>query len=146
MFKELNGLSGPSSAKITSSQLSCNPEDQLGLSPDEWSFHTVLPCSEDIPEVEDQHIWFGWCLLNLCFKKAKATEPMMMGVNCVDPLLSKLVLDNASNPEQQEGLKKGVRDSMLLSTELLLIPVYSGHHWACAATHLEEVWLPQQGA
>ena len=50
--------------KLWLSQLSCNPDDQLGMSPEEWSTHTVLPCPANIPEMEDQHLWFGWCLVS----------------------------------------------------------------------------------
>ena len=54
--------------------MSCNPDDQLGTSPEEWSTHTVLPCPHNKLEMEDQHIWLGWCLLSWCFKKAKGSN------------------------------------------------------------------------
>ena len=50
--------------KLWLSQMSCNPDDQLGTSPEEWSTHTVLPCPHNKLEMEDQHIWLGWCLLS----------------------------------------------------------------------------------
>ena len=76
------------------SQLSCNPEAEVGLGPKEWSIHTVLPCPKEIPEVEDQHLWLGWALLRWCFNKANVALPQVLGVNCVGPILSKLILES----------------------------------------------------
>ena len=80
------------------SQLSCNPEAEVGLSPKEWSIHTVLPCPKEIPEVEDQHLWLGWALLRWCFDKANVALPEVLGVGCVDPIISKLLLENEGHP------------------------------------------------
>ena len=111
------------------SQLSCNPEDQLGMGPEEWSTHSVLPCPEKIPGMEDQHLWFGWCLLSWCFKKAKLSQPEEFGMQCVDPILSRLLLENENNPEQLAGLRQGISNSWAQNTRLLFVPVYSQFHW-----------------
>ena len=115
------------------SQLSCNPEDEVGLGPKEWSIHTVLPCPKEIPEVEDQHLWLGWALLRWCFDKANVALPDVLGVHCVDPILSKLILENDGNPEQLEGLSEGIKKSWSQQCKLLLVPVYSEFHWTLLA-------------
>ena len=115
------------------SQLSCNPEDEVGLSPKEWSIHTVIPCPKEIPEMEDQHLWLGWALLRWCFDKANVALPDVLGVHCVDPILSKLILKNDGNPEQLEGFKEGIKISWSQHCKLLLVPVYSQFHWTLLA-------------
>ena len=47
----------------------------------------------------------------------------------VDPILSKLILDNEQHPQDLKGLKEGLKQSWLQSTKLLLVPVYSQFHW-----------------
>ena len=124
------------------SQLSCNPQDQVGIKPEDWNTHTVLPCSQDIPEAEDQHIWLGWCLINWCFRKAFLSQPDEIGVNCVDPILSKLIFEFEGEPEELEMLKQGLKKSWLESTKLLLVPVYSKFHWTLLAGQREEPQKP----
>ena len=115
------------------SLLSCNPEDEVGLSPKEWSIHTVLPCPKEIPGVEDQHLWLGWALLRWCFDRANVALPEVLGVHCVDPILSKLILENDGNPEQLEGFKEGIKKYWSQHCKLLLVPVYSQFHWTLLA-------------
>ena len=115
------------------SQLSCNPEDEVGLSPKEWSIHTVIPCPKEIPEMEDQHLWLGWALLRWCFDKANVALPEVLGVHCVDPILSKLILENDGNPAQLEGFKEGIKKSWPQHCKLLLVPVHSQLHWTLLA-------------
>ena len=59
------------------------------LSPKERSIHTMLPCPKEILEVEDQHLWLGWALLRWCFDKANVALTEVLGVYCVDPILTK---------------------------------------------------------
>ena len=77
----------------------------------------------------------------LALQKAKLTQPEDMGVNCVDPILSKLILSDEDHPEQLDGLKQGVRQSRLQGTKLLLVPVYSHFHWSLLVAQREG---PQQ--
>ena len=127
--------------KLWLSQLSCNPDDQLGMGPEEWSTHTVLPCPANIPEMEDQHLWFGWCLLSWCFKKANVPQPEEIGVHCIDPILSKLILET-EDTEQLDGLKQGLQLSWTESTRLLLVPVYSQFHWILLVAQREGAGQP----
>ena len=112
------------------------------MSPEEWSTHTVLPCPANIPEMEDQHIWFGWCLPSWCFKKAKVTQPEEIGVHCIDPILSKLAVETEANPEQLDGLKQGLKQSWSESTRLLLVPVHSQFHWTLPVAQREGTGQP----
>ena len=115
------------------SQLSCNPEAEVGLGPKEWSIHTVFPCPKEIPEVEDQHLWLGWALVRWCFNKADVALPEVLGVNCVGPILSKLILESEGHPEQLECFKEGIKKSWSGHCKLLLVPVYSQFHWTLLA-------------
>ena len=119
-----------------------NPDDQLGMSPEEWSTHTVLPCPANIPEMEDQHLWFGWCLLNWCFKKANVPRPEEIGVHCIDPILSQLIVETEANTEQPDGVKQGLQQSWIESTRLLLVPVYSHFHWTWLVAPREGIGQP----
>ena len=122
--------------KLWLSLLSCNPDDQIGIKPEDWNTHTVLPCSEEIPVTDDQHIWLGWCMINWCFRKAFEPQPDESGVSCVEPILSKLLLEY-QDPEELEVLKQGLKASWLDSTKLLLVPVYSQFHWTLLAAQRE---------
>ena len=128
--------------KLWLSQLSCNPDDQLGMGPEEWSTHSVLPCPANIPEMEDQHLWFGWCLLSWCFKKANVPQPEEIGVHCIDPILGKLLLENDDDPEELSGLKQGLQLSWTESTRLLLVPVYCHFHWTLLVAQREGTGQP----
>ena len=86
-------------AKLMLSQLSSNPEDQRSLQFDEWSFHTVLPCPKDVAEVEDQHLRLGWVLLRWMLSKINLPSCEELGINCVDPILSKLLNDQGWRSE-----------------------------------------------
>ena len=113
--------------KLLLSQLSSNPEDQSSLQFDEWSYHTVLPCPQDVAEVEDQHLWLGWVLLRWMLSKSKLPSCEELGINCVDPILSKL-LNDQDDPYQLAALEAGVQSCWLESTKVLLVPIYASFH------------------
>ncbi|CAK9011771.1 unnamed protein product [Durusdinium trenchii] len=114
--------------KLILTQLSSNPEDQSSLQFDEWSYHTVLPCPQDVAEVEDQHLWLGWVLLRWMLSKSNLPSCEELGINCVDPILSKL-LNDQDDPYQLAALEAGVQSCWLESTKVLLVPIYASFHW-----------------
>lgn len=99
--------------------LSSNPEDQISLKKEEWSFHTILPCPLEVAELEDQHVWMGWVLLRWMMRKNNMPSPEELGINCVDPILSK-ILNEQDDPYELAGLEAGIQDHWLESTKVHL--------------------------
>ena len=89
--------------KLMLTQLSCNPEDQKGIEPKNWSVQPVLPFDKEQAELWDQHFWLGWCLLSWCWSKNKLPSFDKLGVDCLDPILSKMVAE-AGEPAEVEHL------------------------------------------
>ena len=67
------------------------------------------------------------------FSDGALTRLMFLGVHCVDPIFSELLLENDANPEQLNGLKEGLKKSWFKHCKLLLVPVYSQFHWTLLA-------------
>ena len=105
--------------------LSANPLDMLGLEPTLWDTQAIIKCPEEVPELEDQHIWLGWLLLRWMLTKSHEKFPEDMGITCVDPLLIFSILEQKANVQ----LLQALRDSFTDKTQILLIPILRSFHW-----------------
>ena len=115
--------------RLLLSQMNCSVEDDNGLAPVEWNRHTVLPFSKTTNELEDQHMWLGWCLLSWAFYRCKLPSFDALGVACSDPILSHLLEKQVEGAPQQVAMEEGIRATATASTKLLLVPVYAHFHW-----------------
>ena len=65
-----------------------------------------------------------------------------IGVHCIDPILSKLIVETEASTEQLDGLKQSLQQSWIESTRLLLVPVYSHFHWTLLVAQREGTGQP----
>ena len=112
------------------SNLTCNPQDQSGTDPAKWSLQDVILCPPKINELEDQHIWLGWCLLRYLSLKNGGDQLEKLGVHCIDPALTYVLEKKQDDPQVHGSLRKHLasfaEDPQL---RLLFVPVHAHFHW-----------------
>ena len=58
-----------------------------GFEPKEWYRHELIPCSEKILNLEDQHIWLVFAMLSWAIQKQGCGDFESLGIDCLDPCL-----------------------------------------------------------
>eukprot|EP00438_Fugacium_kawagutii_P023501 Skav201510 [mRNA] locus=scaffold1154:403000:409629:+ [translate_table: standard] len=114
--------------KLILSEMNCNPQDQNYILSDDHNYHPVLSCEKHIAELEDQHLWLGWCLLSSWLQKKK-TSFDVLSIRCLDPVLGKLLLLQELSPQDIQRFEESITAFFTSDTQLLLVPVYAAYHW-----------------
>eukprot|EP00438_Fugacium_kawagutii_P030325 Skav218838 [mRNA] locus=scaffold3029:168060:169055:- [translate_table: standard] len=110
--------------------LNANPQDQaylIGADAEFRNTHPVQSCHIEIEELEDQHVFLGWCLLDWFVRKSLKQSATDLGINCIDPIIS--YYKQIFSEEEAQCLDEGVKAAWESSSQLLFIPVYAQYHW-----------------